>query len=125
VQGMARFDCVRDTDVAYGHARRHRPSDIDPPFAKNLTLRCEAHTGDARRACLARMDGQGTTSGSVAEGVIYRELVIVETTEAAPAMPATPAAANTLSAPMAPMLPLAPAAPTGTPPSATNPPTPK
>lgn len=90
-QGEARTDCVRDTNVAYAHAKRNRPSDIDPPFAKNATLRCDALSGDENRDCLARMDGQGTTSGSVAGGGIYRELVVVETIAApAPAAPPSP-----------------------------------
>lgn len=110
-QGEARVDCVRDTNVAYAHAKRNRPSDIDPPFAKNVTLRCDALGGDERSACLARMGGRGTTSGSVADGGIYRELVVVETIEApAPAMPSAPAAATTLSAPAAPTTVMPPAA---------------
>ncbi|MBL8344683.1 MAG: hypothetical protein JNN03_04525 [Rubrivivax sp.] len=138
-QGEARTDCVRDTDVAYGHAKRHRASDIDPPFAKNVTLRCDALSGDENRDCLARMDGQGTTSGSVAEGGIYRELVVVETIAVpAPALPSAPEAASTpstpttvmpsaaMTSPMAPMTPVAPAASMAVPPpSATNPITPK
>lgn len=129
----ARADCVRDTNVAYAHAKRNRPSDIDPPFAKNVTLRCDAHRGDENRDCLARMGGQGTTSGSVADGGIYRELVVIETM-AVPTPSSAPAAAPTplapMTMPMAPMTPattpVVPAAPSATVlPSATNPTTPK
>ncbi len=132
-QGGARADCVRDTNVAYAHAKRNRPNDIDPPFAENVTRRCDALSGDENSACLARMSGEGTISGSVAEGGIYRELVIVETmAEPTPAAlpaasiaPMTPAAPMTT--PMAPMpTPVTPAAPAATAlPSATNPTTPK
>jgi len=112
-QGEARTDCVRDTNVAYAHAKRNRPSDIDPPFAKNATLRCDALSGDENRDCLARMDGQGTISGTVAGGGIYRELVVIET-DAAPA-PATPSSPTT-GMPTAPSTVLPP-----TPTSATSP----
>jgi hypothetical protein len=136
---------VRDTDVAYGHAKRNRASDIDPPFTKNVSLRCDALSGDDNRDCLARMAGEGTVSGSVAGGGIYRELVVFETmtpavmpvVPAASTAPSTPMApAASVMTPMAPMTPIAPLAPLTTPvpaavpmatvpPSATNPTTPK
>jgi hypothetical protein len=143
----ARADCVRDANVAYGHQKRNRATDIDPPFAKNVTRRCDALSGDENRDCLARMDGQGKTSGSVEDGGIYRELVVFETM-AAPTPPAAPGAAIAPMTPVAPMtMPMAPTAPMATPmatpmapmstpvipaapaaktlPSATNPTTPK
>jgi hypothetical protein len=120
-EGGARADCVRDTNVAYGHQKRNRASDIDPPFAKNLTLRCDALSGDENRDCLARMGGQGTTSGSVAGGGIYRELVVFETAPTStPAATPAPALPSESSVPVVPALPAAPMQP-----SATNPPTPK
>lgn len=120
----ARGDCLRDTDAAYGHAKRNRASDIAPPFAKNAILRCEALRGEENRDCLARMDGQGTTSGSVAGGGIYRELVVIEAA-APPASVTTPMAP--VVAPMPPLVvPTSPAVPpAATQPSATNPTTPK
>lgn len=147
----ARADCVLDADVAYGHAKRNRASDIDPPFAKNVSLRCDALSGDANRDCLSRMAGEGTVSGSVAGGGIYRELVVLETmTVPTPAVvSAVPAASTASSTPMAPaapvamplppiapIAPIAPLAPLTTPvpavapaatvlPSVTNPTTPK
>lgn len=131
-EAEARADCVRDADAAYGHARRNRPSDIVAPFARNASLRCDALRGDDRRDCLARMDGQGTTTGSVAGGGIYRELVVLETMAvpmpASPAASAAPTSLAPLTMPATPTTPATvtpPAPKTMALPSATNPPTPK
>jgi hypothetical protein len=55
-------------------------------------MRCEALAGDDRAACVARMNGEGTISGSVAGGGILRELV---TSEVVPSPPQKPASVDT------------------------------
>ncbi len=52
----------------------------------NARKRCEVFTGDDKAACLARIDGSGSTSGSVAGGGILRE---VETVDIAPGSAST------------------------------------
>lgn len=47
----------------------------------NAKARCEPLSGSDRAACMARASGQGTISGSVEGGGIYRELVTLETLE--------------------------------------------
>lgn len=47
--------------------------------AANAKARCEPLSGSEQAACMARLSGQGTVSGSVEGGGIYRELVTVET----------------------------------------------
>jgi hypothetical protein len=60
--------------------------DADPGrYARNLLKRCEPLPPSDRRDCVARMQGEGTTSGSVAGGGIYRELVTRETEAPKPA----------------------------------------
>ena len=63
---------------------------------RNALKRCEPLPPAMRSDCVARMQGQGTTSGSVAGGGIYRELVTREVgvAEVAPAEPATAPAAT-------------------------------
>lgn len=64
------------------------PPQVDPDpgrYARNALKRCEPLPDADRRDCLARMQGQGTTTGSVAGGGIFRELV---TRESAPPEPA-------------------------------------
>ncbi len=45
---------------------------------RNALTRCEAQTGDERTACVARIRGEGTVSGSVSGGGILRERVTTE-----------------------------------------------
>jgi hypothetical protein len=87
----ARNECLSDASTA--RASRE-PVTIDPDpgrYARNALLRCEALKDPDRADCVARMQGQGTTSGSVAGGGIYRELVTREV-GVAPAAPASAAA---------------------------------
>ena len=80
---QARDTCLREAEAAYAQARRGGLDDGAATYAANQRQRCEALPTADRKACLARMDGQGSTSGSVAEGGVMRELVTVE-----PALPA-------------------------------------
>lgn len=54
------------------------PEEQPEALARNLIQRCNALPLGLRGDCVARMQGQGTTSGSVAGGGIYRELVTRE-----------------------------------------------
>jgi hypothetical protein len=64
-------------------------ADEDPArLARNALQRCVPLPEPDRADCVARVQGQGTTSGSVAAGGIYRELV---TREALPASAAASA----------------------------------
>ena len=72
-------------------------ADANPPLSaeqlqRNALLRCDALTGDERAACVARIRGQGTVSGSVAGGGVLRELV---TTAVVATEPQRPASAST------------------------------
>jgi len=82
-----RDECLSEASTARSMAL---PSVVDPDpgrYARNALKRCEPLPEPERRDCVARMQGQGTTSGTVTGGGIYRELVTRET-EAAPPTPA-------------------------------------
>jgi hypothetical protein len=82
-----RADCLSEASTA--RASRE-PVSVDPDpgrYARNAVKRCEPLTEPDRSDCIARMQGKGTTSGSVAGGGISRELVTRETTPP-PAVPA-------------------------------------
>ena len=70
-----RATCLREANAAYAQARKGDLDDGTAPYARNATVRCDVQHGDDRQDCLARMNGAGTTSGSVAAGGISRELV--------------------------------------------------
>jgi hypothetical protein len=46
-------------------------------FEQNKFARCDKHAGEDRELCLRRMSGEGTVSGSVQGGGIYRELRVI------------------------------------------------
>jgi hypothetical protein len=82
--------CMREAGAALAEARRGGLGDGTAPYAANQTVRCDPLPEDQRRDCIARMQGQGTTSGSVAGGGIYRELVTREVGAPSAAAPAEP-----------------------------------
>jgi len=73
-----RATCLHEAGAALAQARHEGLDDGSAPYARNARQRCERLPADDRKACLARMQGQGTTSGSAASGGIYRELVTRE-----------------------------------------------
>jgi hypothetical protein len=68
--------CLREAGAAKAQAKRGEMHDESTQFAANRFQRCERLPDEQRLYCIARMHGLGTTSGSVAGGGIYRELVI-------------------------------------------------
>ena len=73
-----RATCLREAGAALFEAKRGGLDDGPAPYARNALVRCERLPDDDRRACVARMQGQGSISGSVGAGGIYRELVTRE-----------------------------------------------
>lgn len=69
--------CRREAGAALQEARRGGLSGAGVGLQQNALQRCAAHEGIDRRACEARMRGEGTSSGSVDGGGILREIVIV------------------------------------------------
>jgi hypothetical protein len=73
-----RATCLREAGAAYADAGKRNADESAAQNQKNATKRCDALPDPDRRDCMARMQGQGTTSGSVAGGGITRELVTRE-----------------------------------------------
>jgi len=71
-----REPAVREEQAARQEARRGVLARTDNPaeFERNRLARCDQHAGEDRDYCLRRMNGEGTVSGSVEGGGIYREL---------------------------------------------------
>jgi hypothetical protein len=67
-----RATCLREAGAALHEARRGGLSGGD--LDRNRTQRCAALPAQDREDCTMRMDGQGTTSGSVMQGGVLREL---------------------------------------------------
>jgi hypothetical protein len=71
---QGRETCMREAEAAFAQNRRGALADRRVDYQRNASQRCEALQGSERTACTARMNGQGSTSGSVADGGVYREL---------------------------------------------------
>ena len=67
--------CISAAEASLTRSRQ-AALDKDPAqYQRNALVRCDRLIGDDRQDCVARIQGQGTTSGSVETGGIYRELV--------------------------------------------------
>ena len=73
-----RATCLQEAAAARTEARRGGLDDGGLRLRHNARERCNGLPTDERSACVARMKGQGTTSGSAAAGGILRELVVPE-----------------------------------------------
>jgi hypothetical protein len=70
--------CMTKADFDETRARE-AALDADPSqYMRNALVRCERLAGDDRKDCVSRIQGQGTKSGSVEGGGIYRELITRE-----------------------------------------------
>jgi hypothetical protein len=91
--------CLREAGAALQAAREHDLRNPDAEqLAANARRRCEVFkTDDDRRACLARVSGEGSVAGSVAGGGILREY-----TEVIPAPESLPPTAAGRASPAVP-----------------------
>jgi hypothetical protein len=84
-----RANCLSEASTRFAATQPAVAAEQADVLASNALKRCEPLPADERLDCVARMKGQGSATGSVAGGGIYRELVTREA--AAPAAaPATP-----------------------------------
>lgn len=69
-----RATCLREAGAALQEAKRGRIGDGQTSYEQNRLIRCDRLPAGDREDCLRRMRGEGTVSGSVEGGGIYREL---------------------------------------------------
>jgi hypothetical protein len=87
-----RANCLSEASTRFASTQPARADEHPDILMRNALKRCEPLPEAERKDCMARMQGQGTTSGSVASGAIYRELVTREV-GVAPAVQPAPASA--------------------------------
>ena len=73
-----RATCLKEAGAALAEARRGGLDSDGANFTANQRQRCDQLTGAEQQDCVARMQGRGSTQGSVAGGGILRELVTRE-----------------------------------------------
>ena len=71
-----RTTCLREAGAARQESKVGRLNDDPTTHKPNALLRCNALPADDRDACQRRINGEGTTSGSVPQGGLIRELVV-------------------------------------------------
>jgi len=69
-----RETCLREAGAALQAAKRRAPGDRQAAYETNRLARCDRLDAADREDCLRRMRGEGTVSGSVESGGVYREL---------------------------------------------------
>lgn len=67
-----RATCLREAAAARGEAKRGHLTE-STSYEENATARCNVLPPSDRQDCIKRIHGQGTVSGSVESGGIYRE----------------------------------------------------
>lgn len=70
--GEERATCLRDSAAA--QAEKRRGTLDNPNVSANATRRCDVYSGEDRLACIARVKGYGSESGSVQGGGIIRQV---------------------------------------------------
>ena len=86
------FDaCMKEAKAVYAAPVAAGASGTAEQRQRAELLRCDVFTGDERTACVARLSGEATVSGSVAGCGILRETI---TTEIVPPNATAPAAAG-------------------------------
>jgi hypothetical protein len=74
--GQDRATCMKEASAALAEAKRGNLNDGQVDYERNRLQRCEKQPVEDRADCVRRMNGEGTVSGSVQGGGIYRELVV-------------------------------------------------
>jgi hypothetical protein len=74
-----RATCLREAGAAREEARRGGLDNGQARYEQNALTRCEGLPAADREDCQRRIKGEGSVSGSVTDGGVYRELVTRET----------------------------------------------
>ncbi|MDQ2779322.1 MAG: hypothetical protein M3Y32_07170 [Pseudomonadota bacterium] len=68
--------CKKEALAARAEAQNDRLTEPGADFAANAQARCKGLPQPEQKNCLARVQGQGVQSGSVASGGVLRELTV-------------------------------------------------
>jgi hypothetical protein len=73
-------NCAKEARNSLAEMKRGKmgPTLTPTDYQRNALVRCEVHKGDDKTDCVARVQGQGRTEGSVAGGGIFRELTTIK-----------------------------------------------
>ena len=74
-----RATCLKEAGAALKESKMGRLNSSQDAYKQNALIRCNALPANDRDACQRRIEGEGTTSGSVRDGGLLRELVVPDT----------------------------------------------
>ena len=89
--GQDQASCLKSAGAAYESSRQGRLRDPNSDFRDNALARCKTVAEADKADCESRVDGQGTTSGSVKEGGVIKETVTRNVNPSGTAMTNKPA----------------------------------
>ncbi len=89
--------CLQEVKGADIESRRGGLDGDPATYTRNQLQRCERLPASDKRDCIARMQGRGTTEGSVAAGGIQRVLVTREVVPTTAAVASAPTASSPTS----------------------------
>jgi len=74
---QGRSTCLQEAGAALREARRGGLTSAGPAeYEKNRLLRCQNQPAESRDLCVRRMNGEGSSTGSVEGGGVLRELTV-------------------------------------------------
>ncbi len=73
--GQDQASCLRSAAAAYDAVKQGRLKDPDTSYRDNALARCKNLPAADKADCEARVDGQGTVSGSVTDGGVIKETI--------------------------------------------------
>jgi hypothetical protein len=75
--GQVQSACLQEAGAALQERRQGKLANPEvADYDRNRLARCDAQQGFDRELCIRRMNGEGTVTGSVKGGGLYRELVV-------------------------------------------------
>ncbi|MES2535549.1 MAG: hypothetical protein V4632_06710 [Pseudomonadota bacterium] len=75
-----RATCLKEAGAARGEAQRGNLRDGRAAYDQNAMIRCNALPASDQEACKRRIQGEGLTKGTPAQGGVIRELVVPDNT---------------------------------------------
>jgi hypothetical protein len=90
IEGQSHQDsatCLKEATAALAESKTRTARPAPDDYEQNALIRCKTLPTDERAACQSRIEGEGSSSGSVEGGGILREVVTPENATPDEAMP--------------------------------------
>lgn len=85
--GQDQASCLRSAGAAYDAIRGNRLQDPNTSYRDNAMMRCKSVPAAERADCESRVDGGGTSAGSVKGGGVVKETVTTGIPVTSPTVP--------------------------------------